>query len=232
MAISSTLIIALRFKTGVVFASDSQASDLVQAVRWPVTKAKKIEPYPLVMAFSGSLGISERAREDVGKSTLRTSVFKKRELVREAIASALKKHYTWVSEFPSQKGQPLLLWALAACFAEGKPQIIEFETSGDSCFHEHFHGIGSGGGTAYAIWRALGGRQLEALKEGLAVHVALRILQTAIEVNMTGVSDPFTVFIVDKKGARQLSQTVVDAEMQAAQEWEQKQMQRLLSETE
>ena len=49
---------------------------------------------------------------------------------------------------------------------------------------------------------------------------------------MTGVSDPFTVFIVDKKGARQLSQTVVDAEMQAAQEWEQKQMQRLLSETE
>ena len=190
------------------------------------------------MAFSGSLGVSERARKSVEEKGFRSNTFHKRERVQKMIGSGLDEHYKWIGErmvkgsaFDQVIGYPKMS-ALAACFAEGEPQIIEFELSGDSYFHEYFHALGSGGKTSYAVWRTIGGKQLRALREDRAIHVALRILRTAVDLDLLGVSDPFTVFIVDKQGARKLSQTVVDAEMQAAQEWEQKQMQRLLSETE
>ena len=150
------------------------------------------------------------------------------------IEGALKSHYDWIAErmrpdsaFSTVVGSPQMI-ALAACFAEGHPQIIEFESSGDSDFHEHFHAIGSGANTAYAVWRTLGGRRLRELGEDRAVHVALRIMRTAVAVDMMGVSDPYTVFVVSRDSVRQLPSADVDSEMQAVQEWEEQQIQQLL----
>ncbi len=238
MASSETVIIALRYDTGVVFASDSQTSDLINRVRWETTKARQIGTQPLVMAFSGNSGISGRARASVEEKNFRPTTFKKRELVRKMIESGLESHYKWIADrmkpesaFKDVIGVPQMV-ALVACFAEGEPQIIEFERDGDSDFHDYFHAVGSGGSTAYAVWRTLGGKRLRTLQEGRAIHVALRILRTAVDLDVQGVDDPFTVFIVDERGARPLPSAVVDAEMQTAQEWEEQQVQQLLSEGE
>lgn len=234
MPSSTTVIIALRYSAGVVFASDSQTSDPVHNVRWPTTKARQVGEHPLVMGFSGNTGVSGRARASLEERGLRPTTFQRRERVRNMIEGALKPHYDWIAEqmrpdsaFAHVVGAPQMV-ALAACFAEGQPQVIEFEANGDSDFHDYFHAIGSGASTAYAVWRTLGGRRLRGLGEDRAVHVALRIMRTAVAVDMMGVSDPYTVFVVDKDGARQLPSADVDSEMQVVQEWEEQQIQQLL----
>ena len=154
------------------------------------------------------------------------------------VASGLQEHFDCIDE--KMKRSPQFqaahmvpgMAALGTYFAEGTPHIIEFERDGDSDFHDYFHAVGSGGSTAYAVWRTLGGKRLRTLQEGRAIHVALRILRTAVDLDVQGVDDPFTVFIVDERGARPLLSAVVDAEMQTAQEWEEQQVQQLLSEGE
>ena len=234
MPSSTTVIIALRYSEGVVFASDSQTSDPVHNVRWPTTKARQVGEHPLVMGFSGNTGVSGRARESVEALSFRATTFQRRERVRAMVEGALTKHYDWIagqmrpdSAFAQVVGAPQMI-ALAACFADGQPHIIEFEANGDSDFHESFHAVGSGASTAYAVWRTLGGRRLRELGEGRAIHVALRIMRTAVAVDMMGVSEPYTVFVVDGDGARQLPSADVDSEMQAVQEWEEEQIQQLL----
>ena len=71
---------------------------------------------------------------------------------------------------------------------------------------------------------------LLALTEARALHVALRIMRTAVSVDAIGVAEPFTVFVVGKGGCRALPQAEVDTEAQAAQEWEAEQTQHLLDE--
>ena len=150
------------------------------------------------------------------------------------IASGLQEHFDWIDE--KMKRSPQFqaahmvpgMAALGAYFAEGTPHIVEFERSEDSVFHEAFHAVGSGAPTAYAVWRTLGGKRLRDLSEGKAIHVALRIMRTAVAVDVQGVSEPFTVFVLDKDGARALSGADVDSEMQAVEEWEKQQISQLL----
>ena len=154
--------------------------------------------------------------------------------MRTAIANSLEKHYKWIFDNTREDlayKQVIMgpqMVALAACHAEASPQIIEFEQNGDSDFHEYFHAIGSGGRTAYAVWRTLGGSRLRELPEGKAIQVALRIMRTAVDVDMWGVSDPFTVFVVDGDGTRSLAGSNLDAEIEAAQRLEELQVRQLL----
>ena len=53
-------------------------------------------------------------------------------------------------------------------------------------------------------------------------------MRTAVAVDVQGVSEPFTVFVLDKDGARALSGADVDSEMQAVEEWEKQQISQLL----
>ena len=215
-------------------ASDSQTSDPTHNVRWETTKARQVGSHPLVMAFSGNTGVSGRARTSVEDLRFQATTFGKRERVRKMIEAGLKEHYDWIAErmrpnaaFEAVIGSPRMI-ALAACFAEGQPQILEFGQDGDSDFYEYFHAVGSGAATASAVWRTLGGRRLQELPEGKAIHVALRIMRTTVSVDMMGVSEPFTVFLVDANGARALSQDALDNEMQTVEEWEADQVRQLL----
>ena len=234
MATSATVIIALRFATGVVFASDSQTSDPAHNVRWQTTKAQQVGQHPLVVAFSGNTGISGRARESIRILNFRASTFQKRERVRKMIESALKQHYDWIAErmklgtaFDQVIGSPRMI-ALAACFAEGNPQIIEFGQDGDSDFFECFHAVGSGAATAQAVWRTLGKRRLSVLPEERALHVVLRIMRIAVDVDMVGISEPFTVFVIDETGVREVAPVEMDALLQQVEEWEEEQVLHLL----
>jgi 20S proteasome alpha/beta subunit len=224
MAESATLVAALRFRNGVVVGADSQASDLVVGVRWPVEKLARIGPHPLVVGFSGSLGMGQRARKALDDLDLRATTFKKPELVQQAIDRALQPIHEAIKKNNNPPApNPIYeigLAGLAVFWAGNAPHIHEREINGDSCFHKCFHAIGSGSQTAYAVFRTLGGPRLAELDEPKALMALLRILRTSVHVDVLGVSEPFYAFIVTAKGVRQLSGDELQPHLQAVDEWE------------
>ena len=223
MATSTTVIVALRYADGIVVGADSQASDQNANVRWPVEKLHQVGSRQLVLGFSGSLGQATRARGDIESFGWQSTTFKRSERVRKALVA---KAAPYLKDGPESRG--LRLWGIAVYGAQNETTILEVEPSGDDCVHEYFHAIGSGAQTAYAIWRTIGGRELEALDEGLALHVVLRILQTCVDVEMTGVSGPFNVYVVSANGTRRLSTQELASLEQAVHEWQRHELDRLL----
>jgi len=85
---------------------------------------------------------------------------------------------------------PIVVQGLSAVWSDSRPGLLEHEINGDSNWHDHFHAIGSGKPTAYAVYRALGGQELRKLSERTAIMALLRILQTTINVEMAFVGEP------------------------------------------
>lgn len=222
VAETATIIAALKFKDGVVIAADSQASDEVARVRWPVEKLEAIGDKPLVLGFSGSVGMAQRARRGLEEATLRPNTFNKRHLVQDAMDRCFAPIYKRIREdiHPPVDIWKVALWGLSAFWAENAPQILENEPSSDSSFHDYFHAIGSAAKTAYAIYRTLGGTQLCAVPERLALPAILRILRTCIGVEMWGVSEPLSVWIVSGGKARKISLDEIQAHLQTVDAWE------------
>jgi len=213
----------MRYADGVVIGADSQASDENANVRWPVEKLHQVGSSPLVLGFSGSLGHAIRAREDIESFGWQRTTFKRSERVRKTLVA---KAAPYQGAGPESRG--LRLWGIAVYGARNETTILELEPSGDDCVHEYFHAIGSGAKTAYAIWRTIGGRELVALDRGPAVHVVLRILQTCVEVEMTGVSGPFSVYVVSANGTRRLPTQELASLEQAVHEWQRHELDLLL----
>ena len=104
-------------------------------------------------------------------------------------------------------------------WAEGAPRIIEYEINGESFRHDNFHAIGSGGHTAYAVYRTLGGSDLCKLRERSAIAAALRILGTVVAVDAAGVSEPFDLWRIRESGVRRLGFDEVNTHLQYVDEW-------------
>ena len=169
MATSTTIIAALKFRGGVVIGADSQASDIVENIRWPIEKLHSVGTHPIVLGFSGQDGSARRARQAVEALSLTPNTFQKLHRVRGALERALLPEYERIKNNNPAPGRGSL-WditinALAAFWAEDAPHILEFEWNGDCCFHDSFHALGSGKATAYAIYRTLGGPRLIELDE-------------------------------------------------------------------
>lgn len=235
MAESSTIIAALKFQSGVAIASDSQVSDLVARVRWPMEKLDRVGNHPLVIGFSGSVGRAQRARKNLEALNLHASQFKKRELVQSAIDKALKPIYDEIKnqvKVGAQQPDPVwdvILSGLAAIWASDAPQILELEMNEDSSFHEYFHAIGSASQTAYAIHRTLGGSRLISLTEQNAIWAILRILRTCVDVELAYVSEPLSVWIVARGGVRPLTQDEIQAHLQSVGTWEEQERSAFLN---
>ena len=234
MATSSTVIIALRYADGIVIGADSQASDTNANVRWPVRKLHQVKSWPLVLGFAGSLGISDKALTDIESFGWKTTTFGKFERVRRAIEGKVQPHYVTIraNMVPSQLYAHVIgslgMLGLVACGAGDGPQILELEASGDTCTHDYFHAIGSGAQTAYAVWRTIGGRDLATLDERRALHVTLRILETCVDVEMSGVSGPFSIFVVSPLKTRTVSNSELDPHKQMIHEWRRRELSLLL----
>lgn len=233
MSISTTIIAALKFKGGVVIAADSQASDRVAQVRWPIEKLYRIGAYPCVVGFSGAVARSQRALEALEAITLHSNMFDKRDRVRDAIDRCLSPIYQQIKQANQGVQIDILgtaLWGLVVYWAERAPQILEYGLNGDSEFHEYFHAIGSGANTAYAIYRTLGGKRLSTLDERRALPAILRILRTCVDVEMWGVSEPLYTWVVSQDRARELSQDEIQPHLQAVAQWEERERSYLFKE--
>ena len=231
MGTSTTIIAALNFDGGVVIGADSQASDMIAEVRWPVEKLDRVRDHPMVLGFSGQMGSAERARQAVEAVSLSTNTFKRRDRVRNALEGCLAPEYERIkSNIPSSSRSvwDITIGALIAYWAEDAPHILEFEFNGDCCFHPRFHAIGSGVDTAYAIYRTLGGSRLSELDAAKSTLALLRILRTCVNVEMSGVSEPFFVWGIDAGQVRKLSQDEIQVNLQVVDAWEEQERQRFL----
>jgi 20S proteasome alpha/beta subunit len=222
LADSATVIAALKFEGGIVIGADSQASDLVALVRWPVEKLCCVGNQPLVLGFSGSVGMAQRARAQLESTVLHTNVFGKRHSIQGAMDKSFTPVYKKIKDtiHPPQNIYQSCLWGLSAFWAEGAPQILEHEINGDSSFHDFFHAIGSASNTAYAIYRTLGGKELCALKERWSIPVILRILRTCVNVELWGVSEPLSLWVVSPGKAREVSEDEIQVHLQSVEKWE------------
>jgi len=227
---SSTVIAALKYEGGVLIAADSQASDPLGEVRWPIEKLDRVGSCPIVLGFSGSVGICERARSATNGIQFHGNQFKKRDHIRDALARAIDPFQLEVRRklIDGFHGLPweIAIWGLGVYWAEDQAHIIEFETSGDDCFHSTFQAIGSGAKTAHAIYRALGGNRLQAVGYEKAVMALLRILRTSVEVELWGVGLPLRAWVVRREGAKKIASDEIEANLQYVDEWERADVQR------
>ncbi len=233
MSESATIIAALKFEGGVVIAGDSQASDPVGGVRWPVEKLDCVGGHPCVLGFSGSVARAQQARSKLEATQLHPNMFKKRNKIRDAVDRCLIPVYRQIKQSNDGVLRDIYrtsLWGLLAYWAEEAPHILECGINGDIELHEYFHAIGSGANTAYAIYRTLGGERLSTLDERKALLVVLRILRTCVNVELSGVSEPLSVWIVSHNKARKVSADETDANLQFVDEWEKKDRRVLLHE--
>jgi ATP-dependent protease HslVU (ClpYQ) peptidase subunit len=199
MAQSHTVVAALKFKGGVIIAADSQVSDDVVSVRWLMEKPEHISPHPVVVAFSGSAGRGIRARDALQGAGFLPSHFKSAVRVTKVFDAVLSPIYADIqtsSKPPYKDWREIALAGLAVFWAGGEPHIIEREMNNDSCPHVVFHAIGSGGNTAYAVYRTLGGSRLATIEEPKAIMAMLRIIRTVINVEFAGVSEPIVAFVI------------------------------------
>lgn len=229
---SHTVVAALKFQGGVVIGADSQVTDIAVSVRWPMDKLEKIGNHPLVVGFSGSGGMGVRAREALQKASFGTASFRRKEGVRTVLDGALQPVYKAIqdnSKPPTAGFHEIALLGVAAFYAGGEPHILEREFNCDSFFHTSFHAIGSGGQTAYAVYRTLGGTELCKLQEGKAKLALIRILRTAIRVDAMGVSEPLSLFVVSEKGAREVQQDEIQPDSLAVAKWEERDRQRFFN---
>lgn len=233
MSESTTVIAALKYEGGVVIAADSQASDLVAEVRWPVEKLDCIGGHPCVLGLSGSLARAQQARSKLETTTFHTNMFKKRDRIRDAIDRFLSPVYQQIKQANDGVKRDIYLtslWGLMAFYAEEAPQILECGVNGDIEFHDYFQAIGSGAKTAHAIYRTLGGQRLSRLGEHKALLVMLRILRTCVNVELWGVSEPLSVWVVSSNNARRVSPDAIEANRQLVVQWEERERNYLFHE--
>lgn len=231
MPFTGTVIAGLVYRSGVLIGSDSQASDpqpgivagnLMVGVRWTTSKLRTVGPHPLVAGFSGQTGTSERLFAALDAASIHPNQFRKRLLVQNALDRIYKPEYVAAAarSAPPPGMVPIMVQGLAAVWAEGGPGLVEHELNGDSSWHDYFHAIGSGKPTAYAVYRALGGKELCNLSERTAILALLRILQTTVNVEMAFVSEPLHIWRVDANGATQYGEVELDHHREAVAKWE------------
>jgi 20S proteasome alpha/beta subunit len=236
---TGTIIAGLVYRDGVLIGADSQTSDpmpapagmagLAGGVRWGTSKLHRVRNHGLVVGFSGQTGTAERLLRALEDATIHPNQFRKRISIQNQLDRIYLPEYEAAAarSLPPPGQLPIMVHGLAAMWAEGVPGLLEHEMNADSGWHDHFHAIGSGKMTGYAVFRALGGLDLCRLSEGKAITALVRILLTAISVEMAWVGEPLHVWRVNAEGAAELSQIELDAHKEAVRMWQKQEQDNL-----
>lgn len=231
-----TVAIGLVCSDGVLVAADSMASDPPTAHK--VQKVFKLDCCPVVWTASGSIYVIEevqqalagidRANEKTGEPP---AIFAKPDLpnlraklkntitpkMRECYGSALS-----TTPFPPGSTAPSFATTFLACgFANETPWLLEVAVDGQINWHTDFgfYAIGSGGPFA-TVARGLMAHYLDTpltLEQGKLV--AYRAIETTCEVSPGGVGLPVRMAVVDKEGAKVLSDAEIEQIGYAVTRW-------------
>jgi 20S proteasome alpha/beta subunit len=203
-----TLVIAVGCSDGVILAADSAMTDSEIGSQQMAEKISQIRNLPMLMGFSGSVGLLQKVEEDLQTFQQKTTPKRIRQHVKELVLPELALSTKWHAPYPQQGfHQPPVCILLLAGVLNGEPWILEIERDGsDQMFGPKmgsFAAIGSGKNWAQAIMRPhlMTERTLEQGKV-----FAYRVLEDSINlgselakpIHMLTVSADGTVATVDQ----------------------------------
>jgi len=219
-----TLVVALKCKDGVVFASESQATAQVgqNFVRYETIKIKELKNNKL-WAASGDVNIAEKIerslvafQEDNPNFTLSDA-----ELMQDfadgysgVISDAIVRYRgIWGAAAPVQLDLPEVV---IVAYENEQPKIWHINASGSyGCEQNDYHAIGNG--SIYAIVMLRRFDLLDIDVETGSV-IALKVLSEAIEVSGFGIGEPIHVWTTDNAGSHRKDQDEM-TNLKATNKW-------------
>lgn len=209
-----TLIIAVRYRGGIIVASDSQASDLQARTRQ--TTEDKIMPLSphIVWGLSGPVGLQERIGPQLKKlagaewQQQRLADFRPNlvRVVTKAQKQAAEQYVNLPGTLPPKAE------LLFSGFTRGAPWILEVDESGQDQEHtdEGFCAIGSGKKAAHHVYCTLDHYEVASQDSELAKLVVYRIMEDAIKVELIWVGFPIQMWVVEESGAHMVQSSELD----------------------
>jgi 20S proteasome alpha/beta subunit len=200
-----TLIVAIGCEDGVVLASESCATDVVNRTKTQMEKVSQIPGQPILIGGSGDGGLIDRIRENLDSFKIRGTMKADRKELKSRIIPELREALD--DYVPVPNSRPPTATTLITGVRDRQPWILEVEATGnDTSYGERqgfFHAIGSGGMYAHASFRPHL-RSKRDLRAGI-VH-AFRIIDDAIAIADFGLDRPIQIHTIDADGkVRKLS---------------------------
>jgi len=218
-----TLIIAVRYRDGIIVASDSQASDFQARIR-QTTEDKILElSSHIVWGLSGPVGLQQKIGVPLKK--LAASEWQHQRLIdfRPKLVRVVAKLQKEAMEqyVPIPQSLPPRAELLFCGFTRGEPWILEVDETGQDQEHtdEGFCPIGSGKKAAHHVSFTLAHYEVVSQGLELAKLVAYRIMEDAIRVEVLGVGFPIRMWVVDNQGGCAVASPEVDHVGQLVSEW-------------
>jgi 20S proteasome alpha/beta subunit len=228
-----TLILALRFREGLLLASDSQGT-LAEPGNPPIrlNTEKLFVLHGLAgWAASGAVGLTQRARYQLDRDTEIAGALRNED--REQCA---RKFFDPVNALQKEArnetvdGRPDEFATLIVGYARREPFILEIDRSGSRQFLELPYGaIGSGYVFAMHAMLSVAHYNIERLSRPEAQALAYRIVDNAIQVAAHGLAGPVQILTVTEERAWVLSGEDVSEIRRRVDLWKQKDIEALKS---
>jgi 20S proteasome alpha/beta subunit len=220
-----TLIIALTFKDGVIMAADSLGTESVVGhplldYSMTVEKVSAVGKH-VVWGGSGSAGLSQEVKDalDAWGRANEGLLDKPAEKVCPQISKAVQDVVNRVFAGSPFKDNPQAApdslkntFLLSGKPKDASPWLLEVQWYGEKTRYDEsgFHAIGSARVYAYAAHGMLLHYGVKHQDLQNALLCAYRILNFAVRAAASGVREPYTFWVIDSKGGRQISSTEVN----------------------
>ena len=218
-----TLIIALACKEGLVFAADSQATEVAPGspTRFPVNKIKTLGS-SILWAGSGDQGLFQRIEEAFAnqRTSWQQSISDLRNILREVTVAVVKRSLENTAPIPGT--QDWHQGGLIFCgYTQQSHWILEVLTSGrDTRYEERgFHAIGSGTVYAQVAQAMLAHYDIRSLTLEEATKIAYRVMDSAIQVAAALIGPPIRIATITQGQIQVLSDDQLQAVGDSVELW-------------
>lgn len=234
-----TLILALRFRDGLLLASDSQATAQASG-QLTKQELEKLFTVRDVMGWgaSGSVGLVQRLKERLdGDAGLPKAFANNGEqegaqrlfpVVNKLQKDALGEFVAGVAPKGTPDSIPQTLACLFVGYARGQPFILEIAANGSRQFHSvPYAAVGSGDVFALHAIRSVAHYDILALGKEQAAALAYRTIDNAITTAAFGLGGPVQLLIASSGKAARLNKDEVEAVRDLVDVWKRKEVETL-----
>jgi len=227
-----TIVLALKYKGGLLLASDSQATAGTQGQPSKGDAQKLFVLGETVgWAGSGATGLIHRVRDELEREAEAIcGALRKRpaQVGSERIFAIVNRHQHQAAKehVPSGGGPAEVVAALFVGYdGRAVPFIFEISAGGQRGFHEHYDSIGSADIFAWHAIRSVENYyNLPDLNRDLAMALAYRTIDNAIRTAAFGIGPPIQLLEVTPEGAHCLDETEVKAVADIVDLWRAKEV--------
>lgn len=233
-----TLILALRYRDGLLLASDSQATTQASG-QWTKQELEKLFTLHDVIGWgaSGSVGLTQRLQHAIAdkrylnlfaNNGTESGAQELLKAVNKLQQEAVKEFVKGVAPEGTPLGSPQTLACLFVGSARGQPFILEIAANGTRQFHTvPYAAVGSGDVFALHAIRSVAHYDILALGREQAAALAYRTIDNAINTAAFGLGGPVQLLVVNNGKASRLNKDEVEAVRDLVDLWKRKEVETL-----